>query len=80
MCLSQRFENSLEVFSTFLFAMNFAPLIQLDARTKGENPMRLELGYKYILNINGLIGNIIKNLICYKSLKYIKLPNTIMNY
>tara|TARA_Y100001954_G_C15824939_1_gene611762 strand:- start:175 stop:6948 length:6774 start_codon:yes stop_codon:yes gene_type:complete len=34
------------------FAMNFAPLIKLDARTKGENPMRLELGYKYILNID----------------------------
>ena len=34
------------------FAMNFAPLIKLDARTKNENPMRLELGYKYILNID----------------------------
>ena len=33
------------------FSMNFTPLIKLDAKTKGENPVRLELGYKYILDI-----------------------------
>ena len=34
--------------------MNFSPLIKLDARTKGENPIRLELGFKYILDISNL--------------------------